>query len=441
MTRLQLLFEILDLGRRGQGHEPRPGRSLVDDVDGLVGKLTVGDVAVRQHHGGVDGLLRDLHAMMSFVLVTQTADDLDGLWHAGRAHDDRLKAPLQGPVLLDVLAVLVEGRGADGLDLTSRQGGLQHVGGVDGALGRPRPDERVQLIEEEYDVLRLADLLHHGLQALLELAAVLRTGYEGSQVELQQALVHEHVGHVVGDDLLGQPLDDGRLAHARLPDEDGIVLGTTGEDLDDPLDLLLAPDDGVELRFSGQLSEVAGELVQDGSLRALFGAGIVLVTQKSQRLLAHLVQTSAQRLENLGRDGLAFLHEAQEEMFGPDVVVAELTSLLDRQLENPLGLGRERHLAERQRLGEPRQRPLNLSLDRLQPQSQALQHGSRNTLPVTDQAEEDVLRTNEIVAETPRLFTCQDDYSPRPFREPFKHRLAPSPLFGAPAAKFPLADG
>jgi hypothetical protein len=128
-------------------------------------------------------------------------------------------------------------------------------------------------------------------------------------------------------------------------------------------------------------------------------------------------------------------------MFGPDVVVAELTSLLDRQLENPLGLGRERHLAERQRLGEPRQRPLNLSLDRLQPQSQALQHGSRNTLPVTDQAEEDMLRTNEIVAETPRLFTCQDDYSPRPFREPFKHRLAPSPLFGAPAAKFPLADG
>jgi hypothetical protein len=49
------------------------------------------------------------------------------------------------------------------------------------------------------------------------------------------------------DDVLGQALDDGGLADTGLADQDGVVLGAAREDLHDPLDLLLAPDDRVEL--------------------------------------------------------------------------------------------------------------------------------------------------------------------------------------------------
>ena len=63
-------------------------------------------------------------------------------------------------------------------------------------------------------------------------------GHQGAQVELEEPLVHEDVGDVVADDLLGEPLDDGRLADAGLADQDRVVLGPAGEDLDDPLDLL-----------------------------------------------------------------------------------------------------------------------------------------------------------------------------------------------------------
>src|SRR3989449_10653295 len=61
-----------------------------------------------------------------------------------RVDDHRLEAPLEGAVLLDVLAVLVEGRRADALQLPARQRRLQHVGGVDRPLGRPgaRSEER-----------------------------------------------------------------------------------------------------------------------------------------------------------------------------------------------------------------------------------------------------------------------------------------------------------
>ena len=55
---LDFLAQLLDLGRRGQGHEPGAGGGLVDDVDGLVGELPVGDVAVGQLDRGVDRLGR-----------------------------------------------------------------------------------------------------------------------------------------------------------------------------------------------------------------------------------------------------------------------------------------------------------------------------------------------------------------------------------------------
>ena len=40
--------------------------------------------------------------------------------------------------------------------------------------GAARADDRVQLVDEDDDVVRLADLVHDRLQALLELTAILR---------------------------------------------------------------------------------------------------------------------------------------------------------------------------------------------------------------------------------------------------------------------------
>jgi hypothetical protein len=42
---------------------------------------------------------------------------------------------------------------------------------------------------------------------------------------------------VAGDDALGESLDDGRLAGARLADEHRVVLRAPREHLDDPADL------------------------------------------------------------------------------------------------------------------------------------------------------------------------------------------------------------
>ncbi len=424
---LDLLADLLDLGRRGQRHEPGARGRLVDDVDGLVGELPVGDVAVGELDRRVDGLIGDLHPMMSLVLVAQALDDLDRFRHGRGAYDDGLEAALESAVLLDVLAVFVERRGADGLDLAARERGLEHVRGVDGAFRGARPDQRVELVEEEHDVLRLADLFHHRLQPLLELPAVLGTGYERAQVQLEEPLLRQHVGHLVTHDALGEPLDDGGLADARLADQHGVVLGAPRQNLDDALDFRLPADDRIELALAGQLGEVPGELVEDRGLGALLGPRVVLVTQERQGLLADLVEARPEGFEDLGRYRLPFLHEPEEKVLGADVVVPELAGFFDAQLEDPLGLGRERHLAEGQGLREAGQRALDFRLDGFEPEAEPLEDGCCDALAVTDETQQDVLRAHEIMPEAPGLFSRQDDDPPRPLRKSLEH-LEPSRL-------------
>ena len=102
----------------------------------------------------------------------------------------------------------------------------------------------------------LLDLVDHGLEPLLELAAVLGAGDERPHVQGHQPLVFQVLRHVALDDPPGQALDDGGLSHARLADEHRVVLGAPGQHLHDAPDLLVPADDRVELVHARQPGEV-----------------------------------------------------------------------------------------------------------------------------------------------------------------------------------------
>ena len=104
------------------------------------------------------------------------------------ADEDLLEAALQGGVLLDPLAVLVERGRADHPQLAAGQHRLEHVAGVHrGVAAGARPDDGVQLVDEGDDLaLGVLDLGQHGLEPLLELAAVLRARDHRREVEGEQ---------------------------------------------------------------------------------------------------------------------------------------------------------------------------------------------------------------------------------------------------------------
>src|SRR6476620_10139212 len=113
---------------------------------------------------------------MILVLLAKSLEDFDRFVHRGWIDDDRLETALERSVLLDVLAVLVERGRADALQLAARERRLEHVRGVYCTLGRSGTNERVQLVDEQDDLLVLRDLVHDRLETLLELTAVLGAG-------------------------------------------------------------------------------------------------------------------------------------------------------------------------------------------------------------------------------------------------------------------------
>ena len=193
---------------------------------------------------------------------------------------------------------------------------------------------------------RVLDLLEHLLQALLEVTAVARPGDQGAEVEGVDLLVLERLGHVAADDRLGEALDEGGLADAGLADEDRVVLGAAGQHLHDPLDLLLAPDDRVELALARGLGVGCGRTgrapasVDGAPSGGGAGSGRLLALEAGQQLddlLADAVEVGAELDQHLGGDALALADQAEQDVLGADVVVAELQRLAQGQLEHLLG--------------------------------------------------------------------------------------------------------
>ena len=258
-----LAVDRVELFRLGVDLHLQPRRRLVDQVDRLVGQEAVGDVAMRQRRRGDDRGVGDAHAVMLLVLVLQAAQDRDRVLDARLVDEDRLEAPRQRRVLLDMLAVFVERGGADAMQLAARQRRLEQVGGVHRAFGLAGADERVHLVDEQDDAAaRRRHFLQHRLQPLLELAAVFRAGDQRAHVEREQLLVLQALRHVAVDDALRQAFDDRGLADARLADQHRIVLGAAGQHLDGAADFLVAADHRIELAVARGLGEIAGIFLQ-----------------------------------------------------------------------------------------------------------------------------------------------------------------------------------
>ena len=121
----------------------------------------------------------------------------------------------------------------------------------------------MDFVDEQDDApVGVGDLLDHRFQAVLKLAAVLGAGHHGAEVEGHERAVLQGRRDVARNNALGQAFRHRRLAHAGLTNEDGVVLGAAGQDLHAPPNLVVPPNDGVELavaRGGRQVARVLGQ--------------------------------------------------------------------------------------------------------------------------------------------------------------------------------------
>ena len=189
------------------------------------------------------------------------------------------------------------------------------------------------------------DLLEHGLQALLELAAVLGAGEQRRHVERQHALVLERLRHFAVDDALRQAFDDGGLADAGLADQHRVVLGAPLQDLDGAADLVVAADHRVELALARALGEVDGVFLQ----RLALAFGFLRCRRSAPPRTASIAFSSALRVSAVLLEqapGLALVvGQREQEQLGGDELVAALLRFLVGEVEQIVEVARDRDLA------------------------------------------------------------------------------------------------
>ncbi|GAC1422895.1 MAG: hypothetical protein NVSMB62_19000 [Acidobacteriaceae bacterium] len=268
--------------------------------------------------------------MKLLVLVLDAHDDLDRVLLVWRRHFDGLEAPLEGAILLDRLAVLGGGGGSDALDLATAECGLEDVCGVERTFGGACADEGVELVDEDDGVLVLHQLLHDGLEAFFKLAAIFCSCHNERKIEREDALVGKEGWHFAVSNLLRETFDDRGLADAGFADEDGIVLGAAAEDLYHTVDLCIAADQRIKLLIHGGLGEIAGELGEHGlfaalALGSLLRGGFLL--RGALELLADGGETQAAFSEDLRGEALLLAQQAEQQVFGADVLVREALGL------------------------------------------------------------------------------------------------------------------
>ena len=145
---------------------------------------------------------------MRLVLRTQAFQNQDRFIDCRRFDFDGLKAAFERRVFFDVLAIFVQRGRADTLQFAPAKRRLDDVRGVHRAFGRTRADNRVQLIDEQNDVFRAANLVHDRFDSLLELSAILGAGDHQREVEGDDLFVAQKLRHIAIRDFLGEPFDN-----------------------------------------------------------------------------------------------------------------------------------------------------------------------------------------------------------------------------------------
>ena len=114
--------------------------------------------------------------------------------------------------------------------------------------------------------------------------------------------------------------------------------------------------------------------------------------------MADLVQVDAERLEDAGGDALALADEAEQQVLGADVVVAEAAGLVDRELDDPLGARRQADFADDRAVAAPDDE-LDRGPDLGQLDVHVLEDPRGDALALADEAEQQVLGPDVVVVE------------------------------------------
>ncbi len=260
--------------------------------------------------------------MENLIPVLDPPEDGYRILDRGLGYHDRLEPALQSLIFLDILSIFIYSGGADAVELASGQHWLQHVAGIQCAVGLSGSDNGMELIDKEDDLpVGFLDFLQNRLETLLEFAAVFCAGDERTHIQGEDIFILQGFRYVPLDDPLGKPLDGGGFAYAGIADQNRIIFGFSGKDTDDVPDLAVPADDGVKLLFSRPAHQAGSVFCQRviGILRR-FGFHPFVASHLDQHSQKG-VSCDAVLTEELLHVIIAVFNQPKHDMLNRDIIV------------------------------------------------------------------------------------------------------------------------
>ena len=163
---------------------------FVDQINRFIRQEAVGNITVAQLRCGNDSRVGNIDTVVDFITLLQTAQNSDGVFHAGLADQYFLEAAFECRIFLDVLTIFVQSSRAYAVQFAACQGRFQHITCVHRTVGFTCTNQSMDFVNENQSVtIIFSQVVQNAFQAFFKFATVFRAGNQSRQVQNQKAFV------------------------------------------------------------------------------------------------------------------------------------------------------------------------------------------------------------------------------------------------------------
>ena len=150
--------------------------------------------------------------------------------------------------------------------------------------------------------------------------------------------VFQDFRYIVIHNALSQTFRNGSLTYTRFTDKDRVVLVAAGENLDDPVDLIISADDRIDFPLFGLFIQVHCKAVQISQISRFIGLAAVFGKEFFKGLFQFVLR-HVEAFQDTDSQAAAFMKNGQQQMFRAYIGITQFIGLFHSHFQHSLRTG------------------------------------------------------------------------------------------------------
>ena len=249
-----------------------------------------------------------------------------------------------------MLAIFFQCRCANQLDLSPRHSRLQNVGGIDGPFGRPRTDDRMNLIYKKDDITICTDFFQSFFHAFFKFTTIFGACNHSGQIKTENLFVFQCIWNISLCNLLCKPLYNGRFSDTWVTGQARIIFCSSAQNLYDAFNFIVSANNGIKFPLLCQHSQVTAEFFQCFHSRFFFFFGVfmhafcpsrlgIAFSQHQHDIFIQCLNIHAQTGHDFHRQRICLPKQCDQDMLRSDQIRSHMNGFLLTHINHMLCTG------------------------------------------------------------------------------------------------------